>query len=234
MKYQYFYQTKTNENRDGWITAKNRAEAYAALRKQGIRPYRVVGDDPVRWQPWAIGALVAALTVALAAVLLFRTASAADGLPARRCQIIGEAETVRAGVADGWAAVFPLKLDRHLALYAQPGWAVEHRDLTDEEVAGFAADLAEPACAVLPGDGPEVRQLKGIVAAMRGELAARIAEGGTVRDYLEFLDWRQEDEIAYQRQAREQLLRTPDSLREKALVNTNIRLREMGLPEIGE
>ena len=51
MKYQYFYQTKTNENRDGWITAKNRAEAYAALRKQGIRPYRVVGDDPVRWQP---------------------------------------------------------------------------------------------------------------------------------------------------------------------------------------
>lgn len=234
MKYQYFYQTKTNENRDGWITAKNRAEAYAALRKQGIRPYRVVGDDPVRWQPWAVGALVAALAVALAAVLVFRTVSVAEEAPARRGQIAGDAETIRAGVADDWSEVFPLKLDRLLARYAQPGWAVEPSILTDEEVDALAADLDEPPCAVLPEDGPEVRQLKGIVAAMRGELAARLAEGGTVRDYLEFLDWRQEDEIAYQRQAREQLLRTPDSLREKALVNTNIRLREMGLPEIGE
>ena len=38
------------------MNAKNRADAYALLRKQGIRPYRLLGDDPVNWQPWAVGA----------------------------------------------------------------------------------------------------------------------------------------------------------------------------------
>ena len=69
MKYQYFYQTKENENRSGWIAAKDRADAYTQLRKQGIRPYRVKGDDPVRWQPWALGATIAALALALVCAL---------------------------------------------------------------------------------------------------------------------------------------------------------------------
>ena len=33
MKYQYFYQTKDNENRSGWIKARNRESAYTILRK---------------------------------------------------------------------------------------------------------------------------------------------------------------------------------------------------------
>ena len=36
MKYKYLYQTKDNENREGWIKAKDRADAYAKLRKQGV------------------------------------------------------------------------------------------------------------------------------------------------------------------------------------------------------
>ena len=36
MKYHYFYQSKKNENLDGWIVAKNRDDAYAQLKKQGI------------------------------------------------------------------------------------------------------------------------------------------------------------------------------------------------------
>jgi hypothetical protein len=56
MKYRYLYQTKENENREGWIKARSRDEAYTLLRKRGIKPYRVIGDDPFNWRPWAIAA----------------------------------------------------------------------------------------------------------------------------------------------------------------------------------
>ena len=52
MKYTYYYQTKQNENKTGVIDARDRADAYTKLRKQGLRPYRVVGDDPAKWRQW--------------------------------------------------------------------------------------------------------------------------------------------------------------------------------------
>lgn len=233
MKYRYFYQTKDNENRDGWISAKNRAEAYAALRKQGIRPYRVVGDDPVRWQPWAVGALVAVLTFGLIAALLFRSVIAEEA-PLRRGQLAGDAAVIEAGRATAWFETFPLALDRCLALYAQPGWKVERPAFTEEEVARLAGDLDAEPPAVAESDAPEIRQLKGIVKAMRAEMAEYLASGGSVGDYLDFLDLRQQDEEAYRAQAVEHVRSAPESLREKARINMNIRLREMGLAEIGE
>ena len=68
LKYKYLYQDKANNNLEGEIVAKNRDEAYKLLRKQGIRPYRVIGDDPWNWRPWAISAGYLVLTVALVAV----------------------------------------------------------------------------------------------------------------------------------------------------------------------
>lgn len=44
------------------------------LRKQGIRPYRVIGDDPVRWQPWAVGAGYAVLMVVIVVLAVLLTA----------------------------------------------------------------------------------------------------------------------------------------------------------------
>ena len=54
MKFKYLYQDRENRNREGWVDAKTRDEAYTKLRKQGIRPYRVIGDDPWNWRPAAI------------------------------------------------------------------------------------------------------------------------------------------------------------------------------------
>ena len=65
MKYAYLYQDRDNNNLRGEIVARDRADAYARLRKQGIRPYRVIGDDPWNWRPWAISAGYVALSVAL-------------------------------------------------------------------------------------------------------------------------------------------------------------------------
>lgn len=66
MKYKYLYQDSSNVNHEGEIDAKNRADAYARLRKSGIRPYRLIGDDPINWQPWAIAIGYAILLGALA------------------------------------------------------------------------------------------------------------------------------------------------------------------------
>ena len=68
MKYKYLYQDRENQNREGEIAARNRDEAYKLLRKQGIRPYRVIGDDPWNWRPWAISAGYVVLSVALIVV----------------------------------------------------------------------------------------------------------------------------------------------------------------------
>ena len=68
MKYKYLYQDKANNNLEGEIAAKNRDEAYKLLRKQGIRPYRVIGDDPWNWRPWAISVGFVILSAAFVTV----------------------------------------------------------------------------------------------------------------------------------------------------------------------
>lgn len=68
MKFKYLYQDRENRNREGWVDAKTRDEAYTKLRKQGIRPYRVIGDDPWNWRPAAIVVGYAVLAGVLVAV----------------------------------------------------------------------------------------------------------------------------------------------------------------------
>ena len=68
MKYKYLYQDRKNRNLEGEIDARSRDEAYRLLRQRGIRPYRVIGDDPWNWRPWAISAGYVVLSVALVVV----------------------------------------------------------------------------------------------------------------------------------------------------------------------
>lgn len=68
MKYKYLYQDRKNNNLEGEIDARSRDEAYRLLRQRGIRPYRVIGDDPWNWRPWAISAGYVVLSVALVVV----------------------------------------------------------------------------------------------------------------------------------------------------------------------
>lgn len=231
MKYRYLYQTKSNENREGEISAKNRAEAYAALRKQGIRPYRVIGDDPVRWQPWAAAAAFAALAAALA-VTTAALFSDGGGTDVARGQLAGDADEIATGVVGGWADVFDSPLDRHLAAYAQPGWVALPPEADSAAVSVFAAELERSAPAAKDTDSACARQIKGIVAAMRGEMRQYLASGGSVAGYLEFLESRQNDEIAFRRDAEAAVRDAPESLKETARINMNMRLRAQGLLEI--
>lgn len=70
MTYKYLYQDKNNRNCEGEIKARTRDEAYTLIRKQGIKPYRVIGEDPWNWRPWAVvaGYLVLFLVIGLLAM----------------------------------------------------------------------------------------------------------------------------------------------------------------------
>lgn len=65
MIYKYLYQDRENRNQEGEVKARSRDEAYTILRKQGIKPYRVIGDDPWNWRPLAISAGYVLLSAAL-------------------------------------------------------------------------------------------------------------------------------------------------------------------------
>lgn len=82
--YKYLYQDRDNRNCEGEIKAKNRNEAYLLLRKQGIRPYRVIGDDPLNWLPWLVWigyALLLSVIVILMVTAAGRTAADRERAP---------------------------------------------------------------------------------------------------------------------------------------------------------
>lgn len=93
MKYEYLYQDSQNNNCCGSINARNRADAYAKIRRLGIKPYRVLGDDPWNWRPFAYGAcLVLAVVLAIAGTNWYvRSYSARTNYFSEK-SILGEAE----------------------------------------------------------------------------------------------------------------------------------------------
>jgi len=225
VKYRYLYQTKDNENKEGWIKAKSRENAYAELRKAGIRPYRVIGDDPLNWKPYAAGAVIVLLATALAAVLLV---GREDRRPHPRAQLVGDRAVIDAGVYSGWTNVLSSALDLRLAKYAQPGKFVEASKPSEEECAALLAALDEPVPYVA-GEPPEHRMLKNIVAKMREDMRAYIADGGDVVGYFDFLDERQSQEREFREKALDTVYRAPESLRERAWLGVNARLKDMGI-----
>lgn len=84
--YKYLYQDRENRNCEGDIKARNRAEAYMLLRKRGIRPYRVIGDDPRNWKPWAV-AIGYAVMMAVIVVLSFLLMAGVSKAPAQSSSV---------------------------------------------------------------------------------------------------------------------------------------------------
>lgn len=88
MTYKYLYQDKENQNREGEIKASDRAHAYALLRQQGIRPYRVIGDDPLNWKPWAIASGYAVLLAVVVVLAIVLGARVSESKEATRTKIV--------------------------------------------------------------------------------------------------------------------------------------------------
>lgn len=230
MKYKYLYQTKENENREGWVTAKNREAAYHKLRIMGIRPYRVIGDDPVNWMPWAGGALVVVLALALW-VVLSSSIGMSDRSPRLRQQITGDAEIIAKGVATDWSDQLSTTLDRCLVAYAQPGGSAVPPHIEEAQLESLKADLDKPL-EYDPGERTEYRQMRNIVAFLRDEMRENLEAGMSVKEHFEFLEARQREEIELRQRAQQSIEKAGESYRAKMAASVNAQLKARGIKEI--
>ena len=236
-KFHYFYQSKENKNLDGWIVAKSRDDAYAQLRKQSIKPYKVVGKDPIAWKRWAAIAVLAVALAGTYAWLALRSEPVAPDEQFVRHQIYGAESVIRNGMSTEWSACGLDEGERYLARYAQPGIRVAYRRRTPETASAVEAALARHL-EVEDSELLEYRQLKQIVESIKDELREYIKSGGNVDGFLDRLQERQDQEVAYYNAANQELENAKATMPEDELYNLwaakNAELRAIGLPMLKE
>ena len=237
-KFHYFYQSRENENLDDWIVAKSRDDAYAQLRKRGIKPYKVVGKDPIAWKRWTAIVVLATALAGTYAWLAVRPAPIAEEEQFVRHQIYGAESVIRNGTSTDWAVCDLDEGERFLAKYAQPGVPVSSARIDLNKIAVALENALKRRLEPQDGELLEYRQIKQIVEAMKDELRAYIAHGGTARLYIDRLQDRQSQEVAYYNAANQELETAKKTMSDDDLyalwAAKNAELRAIGLPMLKE
>lgn len=226
MKYHYYYQTRQNENREGIITAKDRNDAYSQLKKLGIKPFKLIGRDPLRWKPWAIIAVLALIAVVLC-YLLIQNAALPQKLP--RAQLYGDPATIQQLSSDGWRKTFASN-DAWFARHAIPASMCDCREGGSTNIV-----LATKFLPVHRSDSPELIKMKQMVNGMKLELSDYLSGGGTISDYMLLCDERLEIErgkLAIYKKGLENLSKSSPANLESLWESKNDELRDMGLPTL--
>ena len=187
MRYHYYYQTKDNRSLDDWIVARDRSDAYAQLRKRGIKPYRLDGRNPLAWKRWAAIGVLAAIVVVLAAALFVESGDNAP-VSEERSQLYGDPATLQNLSANGWRDAFEDEGDAFLARHAIPGASC--LCATENPVVEISTTPLKPS----PDDQPELAQMKRMVNCMKQELAEYLEAGGSLADYMALCCQRQRTE----------------------------------------
>ena len=238
MKFLYEYRTSENVRHEGVISATDREAAFAALKAQGIRPGRVV-EAPGFWNKllgkgkrWIVIGILAIAVGILAVVPVQQgddllTASFDD---TTRRQILGDAEFVAMGIANGWREVFPEEGEQFFASFAVPGVPAGRRNSTVERLEEAIRRKVE----VTKSDRIEARQIKSIVEGMKEEARQFVAAGGSLKQYANLLVQRQEQEISYYMKAQAELANAKKAGRPQAEIvelmrKRNEQLRKMGV-----
>ena len=177
MTYKYIYRTSANEEKSGSIVAKDRNDVYAKLKRQGIKPSRVIGRDPVHWRRWS---MILVLSIALIALYASRfytrlKESVASDI---RSQIYCDPSLIQRHVATGWLDTFDNPGDAWLARHARPG-------IEEQFASPSNLTLSTKPVRILKTDADEIRKIKKLVNGMKLELAAYLDGGGTVADYIQ-------------------------------------------------
>lgn len=239
MKFLYEYQDKANKRHRGSVDAPTRADAYAALKAQGIKPIRceeapgffnLLFGKGKRWIAIGVlGVLCLVLGVIIHSTPPPSTYTSFDS-PIRR-QILGDAAVIEKGIRTGWADVFASEGDRFLASFAVPGVAPAVRTTTEEKLKEALRSSPSPSTFT---SSLEARQIRAIVAGMKKEIAALLASGWTLREVGTALVQRQEQEIAYYERAKTEVETAaksglPRPALEELLERRNGSLRKLGI-----
>ena len=253
MKYTFAYKTSDGVRHEDSIEAASRDEVFETLRRQGVRPIKVVAADGSKangevrglrkravFALVALAALVAGVVAYLGGERTGAATAANSATSAPRHQIYGDPAAVITFERGDFAAVLPREGDRLLAIFAQPGKLMcargaDPRRLPQAQADSFAAYAAselavENDVPLADDDSREARELKQIVNGMREELREYLANGnGTPRSFWRRLNERTAQEIQiFERTRRELEKETSEEVWEQK----NDALRRLGLRTI--
>ena len=223
------------------MEAESREVVFEALRKENIRPIKVVAADgskangEIRGVRRRVVGLVAILA-ALGAVVVTTLYSRAKPPPApqfeaeqTRRQVIGDTAVIDKGIATGWSDVFSEEGDRFLASFAIPGVKAGQRNTTVEELEAALGRRVDAKA----DDGMEARQIKSMVEGMKSEARAYIAAGGNIVEYGKRLTERQDAEIAIYERTKAEIDRARKTMAEDDFLSLweerNDQLRNLGI-----
>ena len=245
MKFLYEYQDKANKRHRGVLNAPTRADAYAALKAQGIKPihceeapgfFNLLFGKGKRWLAIAILAVscvALAIVVGRGVLTAPQPSSVEESLnsPIRR-QIIGDAAVIEKGLRTGWDDVFAEEGDRFLASFAIPGTPPAVRTTTEEKLR--EALHCQPQPPTSTSVSLEARQILAIVSGMKREINKLLKDGWTLREVGTALVNRQEQEIGYYERAKREVETAAKSKMsskalEELLDRRNDSLRKLGI-----
>jgi len=248
----FLYQFRTSDNvvHAGVVNAANKDAAFAVLKKQGVRPSRLVEAPGVlnklfgKGKRWIAIGVLCALCLVLCALTLYITHEAQSTMhkaqstmhvfdDCSRRQPIGDAAVIEKGVRTGWADVFELEGERFLASFAIPGVAPAVRTTTE---AALLKALEPHPSSPVPHPSSlsiEARQIKSMVEGMKEELRRFCANGGTPVAYGRRLVERQEQEIGYYNRVKGELEKAVKSGMDEAALEALWEERNASLRAIG-
>jgi hypothetical protein len=246
VRFIYQYRTSDNTQHEGVVRAASRDAAYAVLKERGIRPSRVeeapgffnkLFGKGKRWIAIVVLATLAAMAVFYArwtreaAQEAVEEAKAVAFAPTDRHQIYGEPALMQEMASSGYAGVFTHPGDRYLAHFAQPGVVAKFASVNwRTEMAESLKDVLKSEVSFSEADVREVRELKQIVAGMRGELREYLANGvGTYESFVKRMEERQVRENLIYLQTKKELTNETDP---DVFDKRNAALRRMGLQTV--
>ena len=239
MDFVYYYKTSDGIRHDAEISASNRDEVFAALRKRGIRPIKVVVRDDQNtrgrrvgtWMRRTVGVFLSLCIGGFATWVIMHmqlgngpaashveASSDAVALPRPRGQISGFASL-------DLHSIFQHPSEIYLARYAQPGTCPSAVDVPQGLEEDLIACIKTPIF-LLPQDTDDVREVKRIVTGIKNDIALLMASGQGLKDILTWLEERQKMEATYRERILSRSKRNPSSQ-----IEVNRLLRTLGLEE---
>lgn len=242
MKFGYSYKTSDGVRHESVYHADTKEDAFADLRKKGIRPIKVWEVAPRRALPLRLSAAVPALLAlalfaAFAAYVLTGRTPRENRLQAEdRSQIYGDPGILQTCESREWSNVFEDEGERFLARFAQPGIPVRLAGNAWRKAVADALKAKPAPVPVRDSDSAEIAKMKRMVNGMKNELAQYVADGGTVEGYIAEVLQRQsvEEKIVINFKAEfEKLERDANAKNRDETVSKwnakNVLLRQMGL-----
>lgn len=245
MVFLYRFQDRDGKLIESEVDAPSEAEAFALLRKGGVRPMKVwakPGEAARVKRAWIMRVSLLALGAAVVICGLFvlgrQSGKASVGHEVRSSRRIARPHPRHqmASVTNDLAGLFKHPSEVLLARYVRPGElpASPLPSLT-EELANDLRDAADEGLEIGADDPSEVIELKCVVSGILSEVGSALSSGQSPQEVMDFFEGRQRMEASYRKGICAELerLRTEPAFHARRK-EANAMLRSMGMREIGE